>query len=148
MALVLSTLLLGYASRAPFHTDLPRSAVRMSALPPAVSKLLPPQAEEDDEILAAIVPLWEALAEVYPSEAAAVAAVRKNVAVILPYMNQPTNIEGSWDVIVVSAPLPQQSPHLARCTRRAARTPARLALPSPQPRRRAIAGYVRRGGGP
>ena len=43
--------------------------------------------------------LWGALREVYPTEAAAIAAVKKNSAVALPYLNRPMNIVGSWQVL-------------------------------------------------
>lgn len=113
-ALLVPLLAAAHLGRAPCVARVSRAAVRMaSALPPEVSKLLPPQAVEDDEILGAIVPLWEALVDVFTpgeervrsaeEEAAAVAlasaAVAKNVAVVLPYMNVPSNIYGSWDVL-------------------------------------------------
>jgi len=43
--------------------------------------------------------LWAQLLEVYPSEADAKEAVRRNSAIVLPYLNRPYHIEGSWRVL-------------------------------------------------
>ena len=43
--------------------------------------------------------LWSRLLEIYPSEDAALAAVRRNSALIMPYMNKPAFIDGSWRVL-------------------------------------------------
>jgi hypothetical protein len=44
--------------------------------------------------------LWETLKKVYPSEEAALIAVQRNSALVLPYLNKPFNIEGSWRVLL------------------------------------------------
>ena len=43
--------------------------------------------------------LWARLCDVYPSEADALAAVQRNSAIVLPYLNRPVNIDGSWMVL-------------------------------------------------
>ena len=43
--------------------------------------------------------LWALLLDVYPSQEAALAAVAKNSAIVLPYLNMPRNIQGSWSVL-------------------------------------------------
>ena len=67
------------------------------ALPDEVERLL-----VDDELKesrAGVRLLWAHLLEVYPSEQAALAAVERNSAVVLPYLNRPHHIEGSWRVL-------------------------------------------------
>ena len=39
------------------------------------------------------------LLKVFPSEAAAVAAVKRNSAIVMPYLNRPPYISGCWDVL-------------------------------------------------
>ena len=39
------------------------------------------------------------LLEIFPTEAAASAAVARNSAIVLPYLNRPTHIAGSWAVL-------------------------------------------------
>ena len=39
------------------------------------------------------------LLKVYPSEGAALAAVTRNSAIVLPYLNRPTFISGTWTVL-------------------------------------------------
>lgn len=43
--------------------------------------------------------LWAQLLSVYPSEAAAKQAVDRNSAIVLPYLNRPFHIDGSWEVL-------------------------------------------------
>lgn len=43
--------------------------------------------------------LWSLLLDVYPSEQAALAAVDRNSAIVLPYLNRPTFITGTWEVL-------------------------------------------------
>jgi hypothetical protein len=66
-------------------------------LPDEVEKLL-----VDDELKdsrAGVRLLWATLLEVYPTEQAALAAVARNSAVVLPYLNRPHHISGSWKVL-------------------------------------------------
>uniref|UniRef100_A0A7S0LN90 Uncharacterized protein n=1 Tax=Coccolithus braarudii TaxID=221442 RepID=A0A7S0LN90_9EUKA len=71
------------------------TALLMAALPERVAEVLPSSVLADE----AVVPLWRALRAVYPSEEAAVAAARRNSAVLMPYMNTPEKIRGSWGVV-------------------------------------------------
>jgi hypothetical protein len=69
-------------------------------LPDAVEALL-----VDDELRsrgsrAAVRLLWAALLEVYASEEAALRAVALNSVVVLPYLNRPWHITGSWEVLL------------------------------------------------
>lgn len=43
--------------------------------------------------------LWAQLLSVYPTEAAAKEAVVRNSAIVLPYLNRPFHIDGSWEVL-------------------------------------------------
>lgn len=73
------------------------AAVADLTLPPAVMDLL-----VDDELknsVPAVKILWSRLLEVYGSEADALAGVQKNSAIVLPYLNRPVNIDGSWAVL-------------------------------------------------
>jgi hypothetical protein len=73
------------------------AAVADLALPPGVMDLL-----VDDELkksVPAVKILWSRLLEVYGSEGEALAAVTKNSAIVLPYLNRPVNIDGSWAVL-------------------------------------------------
>ena len=71
------------------------------ALPPAVDALL--DGNRDDAELQQSRPgmrlLWAQLLEIFPTEAAASAAVARNSAIVLPYLNRPTHIAGSWAVL-------------------------------------------------
>ena len=40
--------------------------------------------------------LWATLLQVYPDEPSALAAVARNSAIVLPYLNRPAYISGSW----------------------------------------------------
>ena len=71
----------------------PRSVVQLK-LPASVDALLDPQVDR-----AATEPLWKAFRAVYRSEDAAVEALTKNEAVILPFINRPENIKASWAAI-------------------------------------------------
>jgi len=44
--------------------------------------------------------LWGRLKTIYPSEEAALNAVKRNSALVLPYLNRPYNIDGSWKVLL------------------------------------------------
>lgn len=66
--------------------------------PPEIDKIL----DIDDELRsqrpeAAI--LWRELKKIYPTEEAALKAVQKNTAIIMPYMTMPGFIQGSWKVL-------------------------------------------------
>jgi len=68
------------------------------ALPAEVEALL----ADSDELQAsrpAVRVLWAELTRVYPDEAAAIRAVQRNSAIVLPYLNRPSNIAGSWAVV-------------------------------------------------
>jgi len=66
---------------------------------------LPPQVEAllvDDELKASrggVRILWLELLKVYPTEAAALQAVSRNSAIVLPYLNRPNFIAGNWRVL-------------------------------------------------
>jgi hypothetical protein len=66
---------------------------------------LPPQVEAllvDDTLKRsrpAVGTLWAQLLSVYPNEAAALEAIERNSAIVLPYLNRPDFILGSWKVI-------------------------------------------------
>lgn len=67
------------------------------ALPAEVEALL-----KGDELKAsrpAVRVLWAELIKVYPDKAAAISAVQRNSAIVLPYLNRPANIAGSWAVL-------------------------------------------------
>ena len=70
---------------------------------PAVT--LPAEVEEllvSDELRASrpgVCMLWAQLLQIYPGEEAAKEAVRRNSAIVLPYLNRPYFIEGSWQVL-------------------------------------------------
>jgi len=67
-------------------------------LPPAIEALI----NLDDEMRdsrAGVALLWSRLVDVYASEEAALAAVKRNSAVVMPYLNKPGNIDGSWEVL-------------------------------------------------
>ena len=55
--------------------------------------------EELTQMRPGAVVLWSRLLKIYPSEAAAIAAVQRNSALIMPYMNKPAFIDGSWRVL-------------------------------------------------
>ena len=86
--------------------ELPPVDTMASVLAAAEGIVLPPEVaamlDVDDELResepAARV-LWSRLLEIYPSEDAALAAVRRNSALIMPYMNKPAFIDGSWRVL-------------------------------------------------
>ena len=85
------------SSEASESTAAAFAAVEDVVLPAAVEALL-----IDDELKAsrpAVKVLWTRLLEVYESEAAALAAVAKNSAIVLPYLNRPFHIDGSWKIL-------------------------------------------------
>jgi len=56
----------------------------------------------DDELKASrpgVRILWLELLKVYPTEEAALAAVQRNSAIVLPYLNRPNFIPGNWKVL-------------------------------------------------
>jgi len=55
--------------------------------------------DEMRESRAGVALLWSRLVDVYASEQAALAAVKRNSAVVMPYLNKPGNIDGSWEVL-------------------------------------------------
>ena len=70
-------------------------AVRMMAkLPARVDALVDPQVDRP-----ATAPIWAAFRKVYRTEDDAVAALERNGAVILPFINTPENIRVSWKAI-------------------------------------------------
>ena len=70
-------------------------AVRMMAkLPARVDALIDPQVDRP-----ATAPIWAAFRKVYRTEDDAVAALERNGAVILPFINTPENIRVSWKAI-------------------------------------------------
>ena len=64
-------------------------------LPAEVDELL---SEDTDRI--GVRKLWCALRKCYATEEEAVAAVKRNTGTILPYLNAPSNIYGSYEVLV------------------------------------------------
>ena len=72
---------------------------------PGEAVVLPPELEAllVDDTLKSQRPqvrlLWSKVLDIYPSDAAALAAVQRNSALVLPYLNRPGNIVGSWQVI-------------------------------------------------
>lgn len=67
-------------------------------LPPAVEALL-----IDDELRASrpgVRILWLELLKIFRTEDDALAAVKKNSAIVLPYLNRPNFISGSWAVLL------------------------------------------------
>jgi len=57
---------------------------------------------KDEELLASRPGariLWLELLKVYPSQESAIAAVKRNSAIIMPYLNRPPYISGCWDVL-------------------------------------------------
>ena len=56
--------------------------------------------EETKESRPGALLLWALLINIYPTEDEALAAVRRNSAIILPYLNRPVNIVGSWEVLL------------------------------------------------
>jgi len=68
--------------------------VLMGPLPGAVAELLDPGVTE-----ASVVPLWREFRRCYPSEKAAIAAAKRNSAVILPFINTPDNIRFCYQVL-------------------------------------------------
>lgn len=67
---------------------------RMGPLPPAVNELLDPTISSKD-----VAPLWKEFRKCYPTEQQAVAAARRNTAVLLPFINTPDNIRFCWQVL-------------------------------------------------
>eukprot|EP00316_Scyphosphaera_apsteinii_P013471 CAMPEP_0119321520 /NCGR_PEP_ID=MMETSP1333-20130426/55639_1 /TAXON_ID=418940 /ORGANISM="Scyphosphaera apsteinii, Strain RCC1455" /LENGTH=206 /DNA_ID=CAMNT_0007328513 /DNA_START=338 /DNA_END=958 /DNA_ORIENTATION=+ len=67
--------------------------------------MLPQQVESklvDSELRAqrpAVRVLWALLLCIYPSQNAAIAAVERNSALVMPNLNRPFNLEGSWEVL-------------------------------------------------
>ena len=44
--------------------------------------------------------LWSRLLRIYPTEEAALSAVIRNSALVMPYLNKPAYIDGSWRVLL------------------------------------------------
>ena len=71
----------------------------------AYSKPLPADVESElpDEVLNesrdGVCLLWGLAREVYGSDASTLAAVRRNSALVLPYLNRPQHIVGCWQVL-------------------------------------------------
>ena len=63
-------------------------------IPAALDALLDPAIDRDE-----VGPLWREFRACYPSEDDAVSAASRNLQVILPFVNIPSNIEGSWRVL-------------------------------------------------
>ena len=70
--------------------------MQSSSLPVRVRAMLPAVALQDP----AVLPLWRALRECYPSEDAAIDAVKNNKALLLPWASSTDNIRGSYRVLV------------------------------------------------
>jgi hypothetical protein len=64
------------------------------SLPAKVAVILPPSADP-----AAVLPLWNAVRRCYPSEDAAIAAVKRNRGLLYPWVSCVENIEGSYNVL-------------------------------------------------
>ncbi|KAL1528362.1 hypothetical protein AB1Y20_009715 [Prymnesium parvum] len=74
--------------------------ISMSAkpgLPAPVVQALPALALQD---IKAVLPLWNALRRCYPTEEAAIDAVRANTGLCLPWVSSASKIEGSYAVLV------------------------------------------------
>ena len=67
-------------------------------LPPEIEEMLEVDEELKQQRPGAVV-LWARLLKVYPSEAVALEAVQRNSALIMPYLNKPAFIDGSWAVL-------------------------------------------------
>jgi hypothetical protein len=74
--------------------------VMASRLPEAVYRLLPDVILRTPADAAAVAALWRAVCKVYPSEEAAAAAVVNTPSLILPWVNTPSNVAGSFAVLV------------------------------------------------
>ena len=82
---------------APMETLL--AAAEGVDIPPEVEKML----DVDDELRAqrpGAVVIWSRLLEIYPDEAMTLSAVQRNSALVLPYLNKPAFIDGSWKVLL------------------------------------------------
>jgi len=77
-----------------------RGVVMASRLPEAVYRLLPDVILRTPADAAAVAALWRAVCKVYPSEEAAAAAVVNTPSLILPWVNTPSNVAGSFAVLV------------------------------------------------
>lgn len=77
-----------------------RDVVMASRLPEAVYRLLPDVILRTPADAAAVAALWRAVCKVYPSEEAAAAAVVNTPSLILPWVNTPSNVAGSFAVLV------------------------------------------------
>jgi hypothetical protein len=73
------------------------NAVVETALPPEIEALL--TSSELKASRPGVCILWSRLLDVYPTEKAALAAAKRNSALVLPYLNRPANIDGSWEVL-------------------------------------------------
>lgn len=86
---------LSVPARPPLSVSARSVAVRMMAkLPARVDALIDPQVDRP-----ATAPIWAAFRKVYKTEDDAVAALERNGAVILPFINTPENIRVSWKAI-------------------------------------------------
>jgi len=75
-------------------TDADMKSKRL-ALPAELDELI-----SEDTDRPAVETLWAAMRSCYPTEDAAVVAATRNTGTILPYLNSPSNIRGSYDVLV------------------------------------------------
>lgn len=72
-------------------------------LPPEVDAMLA-VSEELQEQRPGVLVLWSRLLAIYPDEPAALAAVQRNSALVMPYLNKPAFIDGSWAVLLEMMP--------------------------------------------
>ena len=68
---------------------------RRLELPPEVDELLSPDTDRPNTKA-----LWAALRSCFATEEEAIAAAARNTGTILPYLNSPSNIYGSYEVLV------------------------------------------------
>ena len=70
-----------------------------SLLPATVEALLPSAALKDQ---AAVVPLWRSIRRCYPTDDAAVEALRRNRGLLLPWVSSASSIESNYKVTLAS----------------------------------------------
>ena len=109
-------------------------------LPAEVEAMLQVDDELREQRPGAIV-LWSRLLDIYPDEAAALAAVQRNSALVMPYLNKPAFIDGSWRVLLEMMPEADALEVVTKNPGILASNPAGLAMSDAETIKRA-AGFV------